>query len=153
MKTIVSFILPILTLGLTPTNAQTEVPIEDVMFSDKWYNDIDEALANADKVRYLDLSLQKLRQFPTEILKLKNLTHLYLPFNYFPSIPAEIAQLENLEELDLSGTYYLNSLPKELANLKNLKKLLIKDNMLSQSEEEKIIKLLPNCEVIVSDHK
>ncbi len=133
--------------------AQTEVAIEDVMFSDKWYSDLDDALANAEKVRYLDLSLQKLREFPMDILKLKHLTHLYLPFNYFPSVPGEIKQLEALEELDLSGTYYLNSLPDELGELKNLKKLIVKDNMLPASVEQKIKNLLPNCEVSFSDHK
>lgn len=127
----------------------TEVEITDVMFSDNWFSDLEKAKANPDKVLYLDLSLQKHKTFPPEILTFKNLERLLVPFNYWESIPNEIGTLTKLKVIDLSGNYYLNHLPVEgLAKLKNLRELTIKDNKLAKGEIEKVKLALPKCKVV-----
>lgn len=129
---------------------ENEVKITNLMFSENWFSDLEKAKNNPDKVLYLDLSLQKHKTFPKEILTFKNVERLYLPYNYWPSIPEEIGTLTKLKVLDLSGNYYMNYLPKEgLSKLKNLEEFTIKDNKLVKGEIEKIRKQLPNCKFIV----
>lgn len=127
---------------------EKSVEVTDLMFSENWFNDLDEAKKNPDKVLYLDLSLQKLKKFPEVILTFKNVEHLYLPYNYWPSIPDEIGNLKHLKVLDLSGNYYLNHLPEGLGNLKNLETLIIQDNKLADGEVEKARKMLPGCKIV-----
>lgn len=144
------YLLILLSILLISSNffAQTEVKLDSLRFTASWFNDLDEARANPDKVLYLDLSLQKIKDFPREILSFKNLKRLYLPYNYWPSIPEEINALSKLEVLDLSGNYYLNRLPNNLKELTLLKELIIKDHRLNAGELERIRELLPDCEII-----
>lgn len=144
-------------LALFNTNAQAqeqkgneEVAIDnDLVFSENWFTDLEQAKANPDKVLYLDLSLRKLKTFPPEILMLKNVERLYLSYNYWPSIPEEIGTLTNVKILDLSGNYYMNHLPKEgLSRLTKLELFLIKDNKLAAGEIDKTRKLLPDAKVV-----
>jgi len=135
-----------------PVQAQVELELGEERFSDNWFDDLEKAQQNPAKVIYLDLSLQKLRAFPEEVFEFPNLTHLYLPYNYFNTIPDAIGQMKQLKVLDLSGTYYLNSLPESMGQLANLEKLIIKDNKLPAAEEAKIQKLLPNTDILLSDH-
>ena len=128
--------------------AQTEFELDSLRYTDSWFTDLEEAKANPDKVLYLDLSLQKIKIFPEEILSFKNLKRLDLPYNYWPSIPDGIGSLSNLEVLDLSGNYYLNYLPKSLGDLPLLKELHLKDHRLASGELEKVKQLLPDCEII-----
>lgn len=127
---------------------KTEIELDTIMFSKNWFNDLEEAKANPDKVYYLDLSLQKLRTFPKEILEFKNVKKLFLPYNYWSSIPDEIGTLSKVETLDLSGNYYMNHLPAGLGKLKNLKEFTIKDHKLVAGEIEKFRKMLPSCKVL-----
>ena len=50
---------------------QTEVRIDSARFTEWWFNNLDEAKKNPEKVWYLDLSLKKLGSFPKEILQFK----------------------------------------------------------------------------------
>lgn len=143
-----TLLIALVTLFAGTSMAQTEIKLDNKRFSENWFNDIDKAAANPDKVWYLDLSLQKLKEFPKDILAFKNLKELYLPVNYWPGVPNEIGSLKNLEILDLSSNYYMNTLPEGLAELENLKELHIKDNKLNAGEVEKAKKWLPNAEVI-----
>ena len=128
---------------------ENEVQITDLMFSENWFSDLEKAKASPEKVLYLDLSLQKHKTFPKEILTFKNVERLYLPYNYWTSIPEEIGTLSKLKILDLSGNYYLNYLPKEgLSKLTNLHEFQIKDNKLAKGEIEKAKQLLPNCKIV-----
>jgi Leucine-rich repeat (LRR) protein len=79
---------------------------------------------------------------------LKNVKHLYLSVNYWPSIPNEIGTLQQLEVLDISSNYYLKSLPEGLKNCTALKELIVKDHKLNSGEIAKIKQLLPNVKVI-----
>ncbi|MEX0811342.1 MAG: hypothetical protein WD048_03930 [Chitinophagales bacterium] len=148
MKTIL-FVLSICLLDFSIAQAQTEIEISDETFSKNWYNDIDKAASEPENVVFLDLSLQKLKTFPEEILEFKNLEKLYLPFNYYPAIPNEIGQLDKVKELDISGSYYMNRLPIEgLKEMESLEKIIVKDHKLVAGEIDKLREALPGCTII-----
>ena len=133
--------------------AQTEISLEQKRFSKNWFNNLDKALANPDSVFFLDLSLQKLKTFPKEIFKFKNVRELYLSYNYWDNIPEGLGELKQVTILDLSGNYFLHLLPFDLWKMKNLKELDIKDNLLNAGEDDKAKKHLPNTKVQASVHK
>lgn len=142
-----NYILSLLfcTLFLLPALAQNDdeggVALDMKRFSENWFDDLDEAKQQPDKVWYLDLSLEKRKIFPNEILEFNNLQELHLANNYWPEIPAKISKLKQLTYIDLSSSYYLRSLPvAALAKLPNLETLVLKDferGVLPQSEIDK----------------
>ena len=146
------FILPLLisfSILLSAQEQTEEGAITEIMLSENWFNNLQKAKANPLEVWYLDLSLQKLKTFPAEIFTFKNLQQLYVPYNYWTSIPDEISSLTKLRILDLSGNYYLNKLPMQaLAKMKHHEKIIIKDNKLAAGEIEKLRKLLPKTKII-----
>lgn len=93
------------------------------------YDDLNEALQNPDKVYRLDLSRKKLKTFPMEILKFKNLQELNMSKNKLDSLPEKIGTLTNLQMLNVSGNKLLY-LPDSIGELKNLKKLVGSRNSL-----------------------
>lgn len=129
--------------------AQTEIVLDNKMFSGNWFNSIEEAQKNPDKVLYLDLSLQKLRNFPTTIFQFKNLKELHLSYNYWPSIPSGLSDLQHLEILDLSGNYYMKKLPPDIDQLTGLETLKLLDNKLLPGEAMRAQKALLDTEVLV----
>jgi Leucine-rich repeat (LRR) protein len=90
---------------------------------------LEQALEKPDSTYRLDLRGQNLKNFPTEIFKLKNLGELWLNKNQIKEIPLEIAQLEHLQSIDLSNNQ-INSLPESFKNLKNLRKLNLNKNLI-----------------------
>ena len=113
----------------------------------------------------LDLHNNQLTSIP-DLSKLVNLEYLYLYNNQLTSIP-DLSKLVNLQRLDLSNNeltsipdlsklvnlreLYLNNnklteLP-DLSKLVNLETLLLYNNKLTENEINKIIKMLPNCNV------
>jgi Leucine-rich repeat (LRR) protein len=147
MRTL-TVLISILFFGLS-VSAQTEVKIGSEVFSENYFDNLDAAAKSPEKVVYLDLSLQKLKSFPEVILTFKNLEKLLLPYNYYPSIPNEIGQLDKVKELDISGSYYMNHLPIEgLKDMESLEKIIIKDHKLVAGEIEKLREALPSCTVI-----
>lgn len=81
---------------------------------------LEEAILKLELVVELDLSKAKLKMFPEEILGFKNLKFLILSHNEINEIPNEINKLQNLIGVDLSN------------------------NPISDSERNKIRKLLSN---------
>jgi Leucine-rich repeat (LRR) protein len=65
-------------------------------------------------------------------------------FNQLSELPKQIGDLSNLLYLEL-GNNKLKSLPNEIKYLTNLQELHIERNLLSESEKQKIQKLLPIC--------
>ena len=122
----------------------------------------------------LDLSLKQVDTFPTEILKhpqlkvliingmplqrnnlktlpaeiniLKDLEYLGLSYCHFESLPLYIEKLTKLSYLDLTGNK-LKSFPDDIGDLKKLKRLNLKENPIPKTEQEKIKKLLPDCQI------
>ena len=134
---------------IAQAQSSSEGELDDIMFSENWFSDLDKAKQQPEKVRYLDLSLKKLKTFPPEIFQFKNIERLYLPYNYWSSIPDEIGTLTKLKIFDISGNYYLNFLPKEgLSKLPNFEQLIVKDNKLSAGEITQIRKLMPKVKVV-----
>jgi Leucine-rich repeat (LRR) protein len=103
-------------------------------------------IANLHNLQKLNLRSNELTSLPKEIANLHNLQKLSLRSNKLTSLPKEIANLHNLQKLSLRSNK-LTSLPKEIANLHNLQYLFLYDNKLTSSEEERVRRLLPNCEI------
>jgi hypothetical protein len=111
-----------------------------------------------------------LHEIPPSIGQLQQLEQLYLPVNALTMIPPEVGSLSKLKSLDLSDNpgltavdnvtkiqsleqlylygCALTSLPKNIGTLKKLKRLGLTGNNLPDSEQVRIRRALPNCEII-----
>jgi Leucine-rich repeat (LRR) protein len=92
------------------------------LFSAPIYDNMEEALKHANSVYRLSLHGKKLKVFPLEILKFKNLQELDLSKNRLDSLPNEIGELEYLQVLDIASNK-LEYFPDSIGKLKNLKKI------------------------------
>jgi leucine-rich repeat protein SHOC2 len=94
------------------------------------YTDLDEAMKNPDEVIKLNLRKKKLKGFPREVLKMKNLQYLDVSKNNIKELPDSIVTLSNLQYLMVSRTG-LERLPANIGQLKNLKHLNVNQNEIS----------------------
>jgi len=83
-----------------------------------------EAMKDTANVLKLDLSKQKLTEFPKGIRKLTNLQYLDLSKNKITEVPAWIGELKDLQVVVLSKNK-IDSLPPEFGDLSNLKYLIM----------------------------
>jgi Leucine-rich repeat (LRR) protein len=74
--------------------------INFIVLSQTTFKDLDQALKFPDSVITLDLSKEKLKVFPKDILKFNNIERLILSKNKLDSIP-DLSTLKNLTFLDL----------------------------------------------------
>lgn len=100
-------------------------------------------LATLDEI---SLSSNKLTSVSSEIRHLKNLRILIMNNNQLNELPKEIGELTNLLYLEI-GNNKLKRLPEETKYLTNLQELHLERNMLSETEKQKIKRILPNCVV------
>ncbi|KAA5542410.1 hypothetical protein F3G11_19955, partial [Leptospira interrogans serovar Copenhageni] len=85
-----------ITIGLLfLINLSCKIQAEEV--EPEAYQDLTKALQNPLDVRVLILSEQKLTTLPKEIGQLRNLQELDLSFNSLTTLPKEVGQLENLQ--------------------------------------------------------
>ncbi|KAM4614396.1 PH domain leucine-rich repeat-containing protein phosphatase 2 [Discoglossus pictus] len=82
------------------------------------------------QLKVLNLSHNKLGEFPREICDIITLTELNVSCNRIPHLPAEISRLHSLQMLCLDGNL-LTSLPEELGSLQQLLSLGLSFNELS----------------------
>jgi Leucine-rich repeat (LRR) protein len=122
MKLSLKIFLPFAFLLVTCDLCLGQLLDSAAMFSAPIYDNLDEALKTPNSVYRLSLRGKKLKAFPIEILKFKNLQELDLSKNKIDSLPNEIGQLKNLQTLDVSSNK-LEYLPDSIGKLKNLKKL------------------------------
>ncbi|WP_411894863.1 leucine-rich repeat domain-containing protein [Winogradskyella sp. A2] len=83
---------------------------------------------------------------PPEIGNMTNLEQIILSDSEVSVIPNEIGNLTNLKRFNLSRTK-VKALPESIKNLKNLKMLNIKKTNISEAEFAKIQSWLPNCKI------
>jgi Leucine-rich repeat (LRR) protein len=110
-----------------------------------------------------------IKEIPSDIKNLKNLTTLRLTLNAIATIPHELTDLQNLTLIDLTDNAGLTNidnltqlpnlqylylygcgltkLPDNIGDLKNLKELGLVGNHLDKTEQTRIKKALPNCEI------
>lgn len=91
------------------------------------YDDLKEALENPLDVVKLVLRKKKLRAFPHEIFKFKNLQYLDLSKNIIKQLPDSLYLLKDLQFLIVSNTE-LTALPNDIGKMKNLKYLNVNQN-------------------------
>ena len=77
---------------------------------------LQEAMKQPDSVRTLILKKQHIKEFPVEILQMKNIERLDLSRNSIKEIPSLIKELKNLHYVNFAQNY-LTSLPEEMADL------------------------------------
>lgn len=92
-----------------------------------------------NKVAYMDLSVNFLREIPASIELLTNLVSLNLSCNQLGFLPSSLSKLKNLQELQLSSNHF-KSFPEVITSLVSLEDLDISYNYIS-SMPEKISKL------------
>ena len=113
-------------LGLF-TNGFSQILSDEELDTCYIYKTIEKASKNPDAIYILDLTKSKLKAFPHEILKFKNLNILKLGKNKISSVPEGISQLLFLQELDL-GKNKLDAFPGGVVELVHLKKLVLNQN-------------------------
>ena len=108
-------------------------------------------------------------EIPIEIKNLQNLTTLRLTLNAIKTIPNELTQLSHLRLIDLTdnaGLFEIDNiskigsleflylygcgltkLPNDIGNLTNLKELGLVGNSFDKTEQTRIKKALPNCNI------
>jgi Leucine-rich repeat (LRR) protein len=109
-----------------------------------------------------------LKEIPTDIKNLKNLTTLRLTLNAIKTIPNELADLKNLSLIDLTDNAALTNinsltklsnlkylylygcgltkLPENIGEMQNLKVVGLAGNHIDKAEQSRIKKALPNCD-------
>jgi len=120
------------------------------------------------EVKCLSLQSKEYKEFPKEILKLKNIVWLdisaYDKSQLYSNILKNKADKEKYLKqhhhqslgpwiLYPMGPYNRNkikSIPKEIENLKNLKMLDISNNNLTKKQIKKLKMLLPNCKIVTN---
>ena len=122
----IAFSFLTITASIGQSNVENEVNITEKPV----YYSLSKALRNAENVYKLDLSKKKLKEFPIEILKLKELRYLILDSNQVTSIPSQINELKKLEYLSLSHNNIQN-LPSSLGELTELRFLYLDYNKIS----------------------
>ena len=116
------------------------------------YYSMEEALKEPEKVVKLDIAMLKLTSIDPSIAKLVNLECLDLSFNRFSTLPPEMAELKKLRVLNLTGTRFLAKVPAVVAEIPNLEELDIREHPEWKGTQfEDAIKLLPNVNVITTN--
>lgn len=97
---------------------------------EKALENIQEKKADSLEILKIDLSRQRLEEFPKELFKFPNIQYLDLSKNKLDSIPESIKLFKNLQVLILSKNE-LKSLPAGIYELENLKILVLNSNGIS----------------------
>lgn len=95
------------------------------------YTSLEQAIRHPERVYILDLSKQKIKDFPKEILQFKNLNILKLNKNKLEQLPDSLSQLINLQEIELDNNRF-SHFPLVLTDLINLKKIVISQNEIEE---------------------
>lgn len=127
IKHITAFLIALIITG----SALSQPDAADSSAIKKVYKSLDAALLNPAVVYRLDLSKQKLSEFPEEIFALTNLQELTLDKNRLKSIPPEINRLQNLRTLRIQHNE-IEVIPEQLFQLQELSTLDLADNLIER---------------------
>lgn len=94
-----------------------------------YYYSLRKALHHSKKVYKLNLANNSLKEFPMDILKLKELRFLILDSNQISTIPSQISELQKLQVLTLSHNH-LETIPSTISKLSDLYFLDLDNNQL-----------------------
>lgn len=125
--------------------------VDAYFLEEGYYDNLADAVADAEGALYLDLSLQspKLTKIPEDVYKLKNLKYLELGFNQIGAIDDGISQLANLETLGMDGNKYLKIVSAEIYSMPGFKELHLKDTGLSETQLQVVGSRLPkSCKLV-----
>lgn len=114
-----------------------------------WNNNLSvlpEEISGLSNLQRLMLSENQFKTIPGEIFELPNMLKLDMKNNLLSTIPPQINKLRKLEELYL-GINNITTLPEEIGDLENLKELDLRGNPISNTEKQRIRKLLPKVSV------
>jgi Leucine-rich repeat (LRR) protein len=111
--------------------------------------EIPEQIGLLQNLQYFAISRNKVESFPPEIGQLKNLRWLIMNQNELTLLPPQIGNLEKLEYLDLWSNN-LDHFPEEMKNLKKLKVLDLRVILITDSEQGRIVNMLPNSLIYFS---
>lgn len=117
-----------------PTLSYAQVPAPDAkndveLGRELWYNSIEDAMREPDKVYKLNLSDQKIKEFPTEVFNFPNLHMLNLSNNKIKEVPSDINRLPYLTMLNLYNNK-IRILHSNMQDLSELRKLYLGRNKL-----------------------
>ena len=144
MKILLKIFLPI-ACCLLPTLLFSQLLDSSTLRLARVYDNMPEALEHPNNVYRLSLRGKKLRAFPMDILKFKNLQELDLSRNKIDSLPDEIDTLISLQVLDISSNK-VEAFPRTIGKLKNLKKIAAGRNEIAAIPSE--ICELENLEIL-----
>ncbi len=118
----------VVVLSLFTTAAISQQLLDSVSLATyQEFTDLSVALETPDQVIKLSLRKKKYKDFPKDVLKLKNLQYLDLSKNDIKELPDSIVTLKDLQYLIVSRTG-LQRLPKNIGALKNLIHLNVNQN-------------------------
>ncbi len=114
-------------LGSNVIFAQDKLLSERKLKKQKTFTNLQEAMANPEKVYKLKLSNPKkiLKEIPAEVFQFKNLQELDISTNQIKKLPDELFKLLNLQVLDVSFNQ-IQEIPSAIGQLKNLQSLICK---------------------------
>lgn len=134
--------------------------VKELILTDKGITKLQDEIVSMKKLETINLSLNKgldIVDVISKLSQLPKLKELNISSCDLTELPKEIAGLKSLKKLKL-GANKFKSLPSQLGELSNLKELIFsqypEDDFRSFSSEEKknIIKMLPNCKIILEDY-
>ncbi len=134
-------------LGATSTQALNSG--KTVNYSNKGLSQFPKEVLNKTDTVILDVSNNNLTgAIPAEIHNLVNLEELNLSNNQMTGIPAEVGQLKHLKVLNYANNK-ITGLPLELGNLTQLRVLDLSGNNVSQQDLAQIRAKLVNTQIIL----
>jgi Leucine-rich repeat (LRR) protein len=133
-------------LGL-PKSWKELQELKEIKAQDKRITYIPEAIGNLSNLKELSFSYNKLTEIPEAIGNLSNLKELSFRYNQITEIPEAIGNLSNLETLSFCCNKETTEIPEAIGNLSNLETLDFRYNNISNSEKEKLKRVLPNTRI------
>jgi len=133
------------------------MPVEILQFKNLQYLDLSKnsikelppEIGTLKNLQYFSISKNDLEGFEPEIGKLVNLRWLIMNQNEMSLLPPQIGNLTKLEYLDLWSNN-LDHFPEELKNLKKLKTLDLRVILIMDSEQSRLVSLLPETQIYFS---